>query len=91
MSGVVRIWREGGREGLTTLRVPISTCGGAWSAVTISEMKFEVIPMIAMREMDCRVRTTVKVAPRAPKFWLAILMCTEGVGFESAGAGLRGF
>jgi hypothetical protein len=50
------------------------TCGGAWSAVTISEMKFEVMPMMVMREMACMARTTVKVAPRAPKFWDAIMI-----------------
>jgi hypothetical protein len=30
--------------------------------------------MIVMSEMACMPRTTVKVAPRAPKFWDAILM-----------------
>ena len=63
---------EGELNGRTTLRVPISTFGGAWSAVTISEMKFEVMPMMVIREMACMARTTMKVAPRAPKFWEAI-------------------
>ena len=55
-------------RGHTTLRVPIRTWGGAWLAETISAMKFEVIPIMVMRQMACRARTTVKVAPRAPKF-----------------------
>jgi hypothetical protein len=35
---------------LTTLRVPMSTLGGATLAETISEMKFAVMPMIAIIE-----------------------------------------
>lgn len=76
---------RGERQGRTTLRVPISTRGGAWSAVTISEMKFEVIPIMVMREMACMARTTVNVAPRAPKFWEAIVMGVEWIGFENEG------
>ena len=53
---------------LTTLRVPTRTECGAWLAATISWMKFEVIPMMATREIACMARTTVKVMPRAPKF-----------------------
>jgi hypothetical protein len=78
MSGLVSSG-DGGGGGrvLTTLRVPMRTCGGAWSAETISDMKFDVIPIMVMREIACMARTTVKVAPRAPKFWLAILMGEE--------------
>ena len=54
--------------------MPIKTFGGAWSAATISEMKLDVMPMIVMSEMACMARTTVKVAPRAPNFWDAILV-----------------
>jgi len=42
------------------------TFGGAWSADTISEMKFAVIPMMVMSEMACMARTTFQVAERAP-------------------------
>lgn len=59
--------------GLTTLRVPIRTWGGAWFEETISAMKLAVMPMIAMREMACIPRTTVKVAPRAPNAGPGIL------------------
>lgn len=57
---------------LTTLSVPMSTFGGDWSACTISEMKLAVIPIMVMRETACIPLTTVKVAPRAPKFCFAI-------------------
>ena len=30
--------------------------------------------MMVMRDIACMALTTVKVAPRAPKFWEAILM-----------------
>lgn len=56
----------GGAGGLTTLRVPIRTLGGTVFEETMSEMKLAVMPMMAMREMPWRARTTVKVAPRAP-------------------------
>ena len=69
-------WEWGNQ--LTTLRVPISTLGGFWSATTISETKLEEMPIMVMREMACMARTTVKVAPKAPKFWDAILM--DGLG-----------
>ena len=51
-------------------------------AATISAMKFALIPMMAMREMASMARTTVKVAPRAPKFAPCILAAgveVEGV------------
>jgi hypothetical protein len=47
-------------------RVAMSTLGGAWSAATISEMKFAVMPMMVMRDMACIARTTFQVAERAP-------------------------
>lgn len=37
-------------------------------------MKFEVIPIMVIRDIACMALTTVKVAPRAPKFWEAILL-----------------
>jgi hypothetical protein len=51
---------------LTTLRVPTSTLGGVFPALTMSEMKLAVMPMMEMRETACMPLTTVKVAPRAP-------------------------
>lgn len=53
---------------LTTESVPMRTCGGDWFEATISAMKLAVIPMMAMREITCMMRTTVNVAPRAPNF-----------------------
>lgn len=55
------------------------TLGGDCFAVTISEMKFAVIPMMLMRQMASIARTTVNVAPRAPKL--------EGI-LEDSGSGL---
>jgi hypothetical protein len=71
---------EGGRvEGLlTTLRVPMRTLKGDWSAATISAMKLALSPMMVIREMACIARTTVKVAPRAPMFAFAIMNLVEG-------------
>ena len=43
-------------------------------------MKFEVIPMMAMREMACMARTTVKVMPRAPKFCPAMMKVENELG-----------
>lgn len=40
--------------------------GGVWLLVMMSEMKFAVIPIIAIRQMACRILTYLKVAPRAP-------------------------
>lgn len=70
-----------------TLRVPIRTCGGAWFADTISAMKLAVMPMMAMREMTCMPRTTVKVAPRAPNCGPGIL-AVGGGGDETVRLGL---
>lgn len=50
------------------------TLGGVVLLATISAMKFAVIPMIAMSEAVCMPRTTVKVAPRAPKFGPGIVI-----------------
>lgn len=70
MKFLLELLLEEGLDGevrrLTTLRVPIRTEGGFWSSLTIWSMKFEVMPMMAMRETNCMARTTVKVAPRAP-------------------------
>jgi hypothetical protein len=60
--------------------VPTRTFGGACSTAIISAMKFAVIPMMEMREMACIPRTTVKVAPKAPKFGPCILTCWSGLG-----------
>jgi len=46
--------------------VPIRTLGGFSEAVTISEMKFAVIPIMQIRETTDMPRTITKVAPRAP-------------------------
>ncbi len=51
---------------LTTLSVPTRTFGGEVLLDTISEMKFAVIPIIAMRDTAWSMRTILKVAPRAP-------------------------
>lgn len=67
-------------EGLTTLRVPTMTEGGAWFTDTISEMKLAVMPMMAMRDTACMPRTTVKVMPRAPKFGPCILAEEARIG-----------
>ena len=67
----------------TTLSVPMSTGGGAWFTATISATKFALMPMMVMREMASMARTTVKVAPRAPKFAPCIL--AVGVGFGVGG------
>lgn len=59
------------------------TLGGDCLDETISEMKFAVMPMIAIREIASMARTTVKVAPRAPKL--------EGIvegGREEGGFGI---
>ena len=64
----------GGRgKGHTTLRVPTRTGGGVRWELTISEMKLAVMPMMPIREMTWRPRTTVKVVPRAPYFGAGIL------------------
>lgn len=55
-----------GRSIPTTLRVPTSSFDGASFWLTISEMKFAAMPMHPSREMTCSMRTTLKVAPRAP-------------------------
>jgi hypothetical protein len=68
-----------------TERVAMSTLGGAWSAATISAMKFAVMPMMEMRQMACMARATVKDAPRAPNCGPDILM---GVGEGFFGLGL---
>jgi hypothetical protein len=61
------------KEEHTTLSVPTRTGGGVWLTDTISETKLAVMPMMEMSEMACIPRTTVKVAPRAPKFGPGIL------------------
>lgn len=48
------------------LSVPMSTGGGVALELTISEMKFEVIPMIAIIEATSRPLVTLKVAPSMP-------------------------
>ena len=45
----------------------------------MSETKFAAIPMMAIREMAWRARTTLKVAPSAPKAGPAMLSCEESV------------
>jgi hypothetical protein len=62
----VKVVRSHEMAQLTTLRVPTRTLGGELLAPTISAMKLAVIPMMAMSDMACIPRTTVKVAPRAP-------------------------
>lgn len=63
-------------EGIrTTLRVPTSSLGGETLVSTISEMKLEVMPMIAMRQAACMPLITVKVAPSAPKFGPCMMDC----------------
>ena len=61
----------------TTVRVPTSTLGGVLSAEIISEMKLAVMPIIPVRQTTCRMRVTVNVAPRAPFFWLGMLIATR--------------
>jgi len=58
---------------IVTLRVPTRTGGGVWLTDTISETKLAVMPMMEMSETACIPLTTVKVAPRAPKFGPGIL------------------
>lgn len=53
-------------ELLTTASVPTKTSDGALLWETICEMKFAAMPMMASSEMACRIRTTLKVDPRAP-------------------------
>lgn len=48
------------------LKIAMRTEGGVASALTISEMKLAVIPMIAIIEAICRTRAALKVAPRTP-------------------------
>ncbi len=56
-------------------------------------MKFEVMPMMEIRQMACMARATVKDAPRAPNAGLGMLTgggygffgCAFGEGFESFG------
>ena len=48
------------------LRMPMSRLGGASSAVIISLMKLEVMPMMAIMEAACMNLVALKVAPRAP-------------------------
>lgn len=50
-------------------------------------MKFEVMPMMAMRQTDWRARTTVNVAPRAPNCGPGILAVVGGI----LGRGLVGW
>jgi hypothetical protein len=57
--------------------VPTRTFGGVLLAVTISEMKLAVMPMMAISDTACMPRTTVKVAPRAP--WFGIGMVNIGL------------
>ena len=64
-SGLEKFGHESSKV-LTTLRVPTRTLGGVWLSETIMEMKFAVMPMMAIKESDCRIRTLFKVAPRAP-------------------------
>lgn len=71
--------RKGGNGVLTTLRVPMRTGGGFWSSLTIWSMKFEVIPIMVMRHTDCKARTTVNVAPRAPNCGPGILAVGYGI------------
>ena len=49
-------------------------------AATISAMKFALMPMMVTREMASIARTTVKVAPSAPKFAPCILAGEVGFG-----------
>lgn len=48
------------------LRIPIRIGGGVAPALTISEMKFAVIPIMAIIDAACRILATLKVAPRTP-------------------------
>lgn len=52
--------------GLTTLSVPTITSDGALLLLTICEIKYAAIPMMATRDTPWRIRTTLKVVPRAP-------------------------
>jgi hypothetical protein len=82
-AGISMGWQESQRRvRLTTLRVPTSTFGGAFSAATISEMKLAVMPMMEMRDTACMPLTTVKVAPRAPKVGAGMANVVEDFGFE---------
>lgn len=53
---------------LTIESVPTSTDVGPTPAVTISEMKLEVMPMTAIMDAACAARQRTNVAPKAP--WL---------------------
>lgn len=46
--------------------MPTRTFGGVALFWTIWEMKFAVMPMIAMREMACKMRFILKVTPSIP-------------------------
>ena len=48
------------------LRVPTKTSEGALLLDTISEMKLEAIPMIAIKHTIWSTLTSLKVLPRAP-------------------------
>lgn len=51
---------------LTMLNVPIKTGGGVAPALTISEMKLAVMPMMAIIEEASRALAALKVMPSAP-------------------------
>lgn len=68
---VVDGWMDGwfgmqGKQGLTTLSVPMRRFGGVALAVMMVEMNLDVIPIMAIREIPWKRRASWKVAPKAP-------------------------
>lgn len=66
------------RSPLTTLITPTRTLGGVRLLETICEMKFAVMPIIAMRHMAWKIRTIWNVAPSAPYWFRAITTDMRG-------------
>jgi hypothetical protein len=75
-----------GREERTTVRVPMRTCGGDWFVLTISAIKFALIPMMAMSEIICTPLETAKVVSRAPDLWTGIFQALLGLNWEGVGS-----
>lgn len=48
------------------LNIATKTGGGVAPALTISEMKLAVIPIVAIMEAICNALVALKVAPRTP-------------------------